>query len=107
MNPPVLTGVPLWLRRVLLSSGDWKLARFRMLNISARNCTLKVSESFRTAVFLISEKSRLAKPGPTSSLRPALPFRFMQVLGITAATLAAAGWHTAASDAGATAGTKQ
>src|SRR5208282_2716150 len=35
------------------------------------------------------------------------PKRFMHVFGITAATLAAAGWHTAANEAGATGGLKQ
>src|ERR1700676_505522 len=42
-----------------------------------------------------------------TELRPALPLRFMQVLGITAATLGAAGWHTGANEAGAIGGLKQ
>src|SRR5258708_5912363 len=46
-----------------------------MLNISARNCTLKFSEIFLMRLFLKTEKSRLVMPGPIKLLRPALPRR--------------------------------
>ena len=47
-----------------------KLARFKILKNSARNCARSFSE---IAVFLATEKSVVARPGPVSTLRPALP----------------------------------
>src|SRR6516165_2542273 len=50
--------------------GVLKLARLRMLKISARNCRLRRSCS---VVFLMAEKSQVARPGPTRLSRVALP----------------------------------
>src|SRR5271169_1236058 len=50
--------------------GVLKLARFNRLKISARNCRLRRSCSW---VFLMAEKSQVARPGPTRLLRVALP----------------------------------
>src|ERR1700681_2330798 len=50
--------------------GVLKLARFKMLKISARNCRLSRS---RIAVFLRTEKSQVASPGPIYVSLPALP----------------------------------
>src|ERR1700737_4279452 len=55
--------------------GTAKLGRFKILNNSARNCTLKFSEIRVTELFLNTEKSRFASPGPVRILRPALPRR--------------------------------
>src|SRR6266850_5902286 len=46
-----------------------------MLNISARNCKLKVSEILVMRLFLKMEKSSEVMPGPIRILRPALPRR--------------------------------
>ena len=50
--------------------GVLKLARLRILKISARNCKFNRS---RSCVFLITEKSHVASPGPASPSRLALP----------------------------------
>ena len=50
--------------------GVLKFARFSRLKISARNCRLNRS---RSCVFLMAEKSHVAKPGPVKPLREALP----------------------------------
>ena len=50
--------------------GVLKLARFKRLNISARNCRLSRS---RIAVSFNAEKSQVASPGPISVSRPRLP----------------------------------
>src|ERR1700674_4204545 len=55
--------------------GTEKFARFKILKNSARNCTLKSSEIRLTWLFLNTEKSRFAVPGPIRILRPALPLR--------------------------------
>src|ERR1700719_2760727 len=47
-----------------------RLTRLNMLYISARNCTLTLSV---TGMFLMTEKSTSAKPGPTNWLRPTSP----------------------------------
>src|SRR5712664_2354755 len=64
--------------------GTLKLAWFRILKNSARNCTLKLSEIFLMWLFLTTEKSRFIKPGPTNVLRPTLPRR-LKHCGNTAA----------------------
>src|ERR1700722_4883398 len=46
-----------------------------MLKISARNCTVKVSEMRLMELSLKTEKSRFSSPGPGMILRPALPRR--------------------------------
>ena len=51
-------------------SGVPKLARLNRLKNSARNCRLVPSV---IRVFLISEKSTVAKPGPITVFRPKLP----------------------------------
>src|SRR4029077_16017981 len=53
-----------------------------MLKNSARNCKLELSEIFRIAKFLYTEKSKLKSDGPTMLLRAALPRRFEQVPGM-------------------------
>src|ERR1700704_6799619 len=55
--------------------GTLKLAWFRILKNSARNCTLKLSEILLRLLFLTTEKSRFVKPGPINVLRPTLPRR--------------------------------
>src|SRR5260370_24323957 len=65
--------------------GGAKLAWFMMLKISMRNWTLKFSEMRFTRLFLNTEKSRLAMPGPIRILRPALPLR-LKHCGNTAGT---------------------
>src|ERR1700704_307890 len=55
--------------------GTLKLAWFRILKNSARNCTLKLSEILLMELFLTTEKSRFIKPGPINVLRPTLPRR--------------------------------
>src|SRR5215469_13209629 len=50
--------------------GVLKLARFSRLKSSARNCTLKRS---LIRVFLNTEKSQVASPGPMKELRPRFP----------------------------------
>src|ERR1700676_369235 len=65
--------------------GGAKLAWLRMLNISTRNWTLKVSDILCTLKFLNTEKSRLVMPGPVRMFRPAFPRR-LKHCGNTAAT---------------------
>src|SRR5215472_14403382 len=88
-RPPAPVLVPSWLNNWALldpknGKGGAKLAWFKKLKNSARNCMLKLSETLRTAKFLYTEKSKLARPGPTMLLRPALPSRFEQVPGMPA-----------------------
>src|SRR5258708_37649460 len=52
-----------------------------MLNISTRNCRLKPSDIFLMGMFLNTEKSRLAIPGPISVFLPELPLRLKQTSG--------------------------
>src|SRR5712692_7725654 len=52
-----------------------------MLNISARNWMLNVSEILLMWVFLNTEKSRFAIPGATRIFRPALPRRLKHANG--------------------------
>src|SRR5215469_12612765 len=52
-----------------------------MLNISTRNCMLKASEIFLMGMFLKTEKSRPAMPGPMTVFRPELPLRLKQTNG--------------------------
>jgi hypothetical protein len=47
-----------------------KLARLKILKNSARNCALTFSV---IAVFLATDKSVVARPGPTRTFRPVLP----------------------------------
>src|SRR5579863_608085 len=75
-------GLPVWSKTVRLSVGEAKLARLNTLKNSALNWMLKFSEILRTGLFLNSEKSRFAKPGPMTVLRPRLPSRFAQVPGM-------------------------
>src|ERR1700730_6703251 len=56
-------------------TGTAKFARFKILKNSARNCTVKFSEIRLIELFLNTEKSRFAVPGPIRMLRPALPRR--------------------------------
>src|SRR5690242_15937488 len=55
--------------------GGAKLGWFRMLKISARNCTLKFSDMRLMRLFLKTEKSKFVMPGPIKMFRPALPRR--------------------------------
>src|SRR6266849_2106361 len=61
------------------AAGGEKLARLKRLKNSARNCTLELSEILGRRVFLTTEKSNTAKPGPMRILRPALPRRLAGV----------------------------
>ena len=76
-KPAAPFGVPVESKISVLSGviGIAKLARFKRLNISALNCTLKDSENLRMWVFLMTDRSRLDRPGPVKILRPALPPR--------------------------------
>src|SRR6516225_1712976 len=65
---PAVPETPVGVKVIRL--GVLKLARLRMLKNSARNCKLKRS---RSCVFLMAEKSQVARPGPTRLLRVALP----------------------------------
>src|SRR4029077_15595880 len=67
-----LSGVP----------GTAKFARFKTLKNPARNCTLKFSEIRLIELFLNTEKSRFAVPGPIRMLRPALPRRLKHWGGV-------------------------
>src|ERR1700676_83654 len=96
-RPPALADDPLplniWAQpQPLKGKGGAKLAWLKILKNSARNCTLKLSEIFFTAKFLINEKSTFSSDGPTILLRPALPRRFAHVPG----RLALKGLHLAA-----------
>jgi hypothetical protein len=55
---------------VALAPGCEKLGWFRRLKASARTCQASRSVNF---VFLTREKSRFAKPGPVTTLRPKFP----------------------------------
>src|SRR5213080_4105249 len=57
------------------STGTAKFGWLNRLKISARNCTLKVSEIRLTELFLNNEKSNTDVPGPVKILRPELPRR--------------------------------
>src|ERR1700733_10175557 len=81
IRPAPVTGVPRPSNTALLSVGGAKFARFRMLNTSARNWTLAVSEMDRNFVFFTKEKSRFCNPGPISEFRCMWPRRFRQVPG--------------------------
>jgi hypothetical protein len=72
--------VPSALKMSVLSgaTGTAKLAWFKILKISARNCTWKVSEILDTEKFLKTEKSKFVRPGPIKILRPAFPPRLKQ-----------------------------
>src|SRR5258706_4887502 len=74
-RPATPVGAPVESKISVLSgvTGTEKLARFRTLKNSARNCTLKFSEIFVTRLFLKTEKSRFERPGPIRILRPELP----------------------------------
>jgi hypothetical protein len=57
------------------NTGGEKFARFKILNISARNWTLNVSDILRMWLFLNTAKSRLIRPGEVRMFLPALPRR--------------------------------
>src|ERR1700722_8503903 len=57
-------------RTLVIRFGVLKLARLRMLNISARNCRLRLS---RKCVSFNTEKSQVARPGPMYVSRPTFP----------------------------------
>src|SRR6266404_9848955 len=84
-NPATPVGVPSEKKMSVLSGvvGGAKLAWFKMLKISARNCTLKFSEIRLMWLFLKMEKSKLVMPGPVKIFRPALPRRLGQVRSVT------------------------
>src|ERR1700674_4655442 len=63
--------------------GTEKLAWFRTLKNSARNCTLKLSEILLMGLFLKIEKSRFARPRPVRILRSALPRKLKHCRGKT------------------------
>src|SRR5882757_7343812 len=69
--------------------GGAKLAWFKMLKISARNCTLKFSEIRLMWLFLKIEKSKLVMPGPRQdiSARIAAEVEALQVVKIPALTI--------------------
>ena len=79
ISPALEVRFPAWSKTVRLSLGEAKLARLKTLKNSARNCTLKFSDIFRTRLFLNNEKSKFERPGPISVLRPKFPRRFAQV----------------------------
>src|ERR1700730_7733204 len=66
-------------------TGSPKFARLRTLKISARNCTLKVSEILRMGLFLKNERSRFTRPGPGMMFRPAFPLKLKHWGGTPAA----------------------
>src|SRR3974377_1304285 len=81
--PPV-KGEPSAAKISVLPSPDWGGAKFgwlMMLNISTRNWILKTSEIFFTGIFLKTEKSRLAIPGPMTLFRPELPLKLKHTSG--------------------------
>src|SRR5258705_11976579 len=84
-KPATPVGVPSDKKMSVLSGvvGGAKLAWFKMLKISARNCTLKFSEIRLMWLFLKMEKSKLVMPGPVKIFRPALPRRLGQVRSLT------------------------
>jgi len=82
-KPATPVGVPVESKMSVLSgvTGTAKLARFSALKISARNCTLKLSEILFTTLFLNTERSRFEVPGPIRMLRPPLPRRLKHASG--------------------------
>src|ERR1700731_658173 len=70
IKPAPGTGFPLPSKRVLLSVGGMKLERLKILKASARNCTLKLSEILFTGLFLNSDMSNSARPGPIRTFLP-------------------------------------
>src|ERR1700736_6853096 len=74
MIAPLSSKIP----ALLYGSGGTKLVWFRILNISARNWMLNVSDIRWIGLFLVAEKSRLTSFGPMRVLRPALPSRLAQ-----------------------------
>ena len=76
-KPATPVGAPVLSKMSVLPGvcGTAKLGRFKILKISARNCTLKFSEIRLIELFLNSEKSRFCNPGPVRILRPELPRR--------------------------------
>src|SRR3984893_12837342 len=76
-NPATPVGAPVESKMSVLSgvTGTAKFAWFKMLKISARNCTLNDSDILLTGLFLNTEKSRFIVPGPVKIFRPALPRR--------------------------------
>src|SRR5689334_17092683 len=82
-SPPPPDGVPFELNIWALpepkkGKGGVKLARFKALKISVRNCTVAFS---LTAKFLSIDRSVVNTLGPTMLLRPAFPKRFAQLPG--------------------------
>src|SRR6516164_7333992 len=69
IRPAVATGLPLAPNKLVFWTGGAKLARFRMLKNSERNCAWNRSVIL---MFLKSEVSKSARPGPVRMLRPAL-----------------------------------
>src|SRR6266850_2397994 len=82
--PNRVFAVPLALNGPRLLVGA-KLARFKTLKNSARNCRLEVSEILGMRLFLKTEKSTLNNPGPIIVLRPMFPRMFAHVLAADAA----------------------
>src|SRR5580704_5884818 len=69
--PAEAIGVNAWLNTcTLVDTGGLKLARLRILNNSARNWMLNVSDIRVIRLFLNSEASRSSSPGPIATLRP-------------------------------------
>src|SRR5712692_1701647 len=95
--------------------GTPKLARFKALKNSARNCRLELSEIFLIGKFLNTEKSRFLSDGPSMLFRPALPSKFEQYTFPLGAACGAfgkeapppGGPHAAANEAGADGRVKQ
>jgi len=83
-NPAEPVGTPVESNMSVLVgvTGTAKLAWFKILKNSARNCTLKVSEIFLIGLFLNTEKSSSERPGPVRMFRPALPRRLKHCGGV-------------------------
>ena len=71
------TGFPVLSNTVLFAMGGAKLARLRMLNASALNCTLDLSEIPAMGKFLSTAKSRFMSPGPIKLLRRRFPINVL------------------------------
>src|SRR5258708_30187685 len=71
-NEPVVQ-TPCAVQAEHVDEGARKFARFRMLNVSARNCSFARSPRSK---FLLSETSNCQKGIPRAMLRPALPKGF-------------------------------
>src|ERR1700730_5282579 len=84
MKPATALGAPVSSKISVLSgeTGTPKFARLRMLKISARNCTLKLSEILRMGLFLKNERSRFTRPGPGMMFRPAFPLKLRHWGGV-------------------------